>query len=90
MAIAAHRAPIVGWRICSQAEGKVTTEIAFKEEGCLQQQMHVLTQTPVSPWSQETAGGADGPRAQSSKRKVQKHPGPERGVEDRGNKSAAE
>ena len=76
MAIAAHIALIVGWRICSQAEEKVTTEIAFKEEGCLQQQMRVLAHTSVSP--PEVTGLQEeqmGLPAQSSKRKVQKHPG---------------
>lgn len=84
MVTAAHRAPIAGWRICSQAEGKVTTEIAFKEEGCLQQQMHVLTHTPVSPRSQGTAGGADGAACTEQQKKGSETPwAGERGQEQR-------
>lgn len=91
VAIAAHTAPIAGWRLCSLAEGKVTTEIAFKGE-VLSAAADACSHTHswVPPRSQGAAAGADRPTCREQQKKGAETPWIGERVEGRGNKSAAE
>lgn len=92
VAIAAHTAPIVGWRLCSRAEGKVTTEIAFKGEvlsAAADACSHTHSCIPPHR-SQGAAAGADRSTCREQQKKGAETPWIGEGVEGRGNKSAAE